>query len=129
MQSHTFHLRKIPDTFAICKLQHGDSIPPWAIDGNIWSVTKTPSELSIVCPQVNLPHGLRAERNWRALQVVGPLPFEMVGILASLVGTLADAQISVFALSTFETDFILVRAESLEAACKALLQAGHTIDA
>ena len=122
-----FQLRKLPGEFAICKLNSGDSIPPWAISGQLWSVTHYGSELSIVCPQVNLPHDVAAERNWRVLQVVGPLPFEMVGVLRSLVTPLANAGVSIFALSTFDTDNILVRDEVFETACQALTKAGHMI--
>ena len=80
-----------------------------------------------MCPQVNLPHDVAAERNWRVLQVVGPLPFEMVGVLRSLVTPLANAGVSIFALSTFDTDNILVRDEVFETACQALTKAGHMI--
>jgi uncharacterized protein len=126
--TRTFHLRKIDETFAICKLTPGDPLPPWATSGKIWSITHTPSELSIVCPQGNLPQDIEAELNWRALQVVGQLSFEMVGVLSSLTASLAEAAISVFAISTFDVDFILVRGESFEAACQALIKAGNTVD-
>jgi hypothetical protein len=125
--THKLRLHKIQEKFAICKLPPGDSIPPWAISGQIWSVTRTPSELSMVCVQSNLPPGFEAERDWRALQVIGPLPFEMVGVLSSLAVPLADAGLSIFAISTFETDLILVREQSFEAACHILVKEGHTI--
>ncbi len=125
--AHKLRLRRIPEKFAICKLLPGDSIPPWAISGQIWSVTRTPTELSLVCGQSKLPTGFVAERDWRALQVVGPLPFEMVGVLSSLAIPLADAGVSIFAVSTFETDLILVREQSFEAACQILVKAGHIV--
>jgi hypothetical protein len=127
IMAHKLQLRTIPGQFAICRLHPEDSIPPWAISGQIWSVTRTASELSVVCSQDSLPQNVEAERNWRALQVVGPLPFEMVGVLSSLLIPLMEAGVSIFALSTFETDFILVREKSFEAACQALTQAGHVI--
>jgi hypothetical protein len=70
---------------------------------------------------------MAAERDWRGLQVVGPLPFEMVGVLSSLAEPLADAGVGILAVSTFETDLILVREESFQAACRALVGAGHTL--
>jgi hypothetical protein len=124
---HRLRLRRIPEKFAICKLLPGDPIPPWAVSGRIWSVTRTPAELSLVCSQSDLPPGFAAERDWKALQIVGPLPFEMVGVLSSLAMPLADAGLSIFAISTFETDFILVREQSFEAACRVLVNAGHVV--
>jgi hypothetical protein len=125
--AHKLRLRRIPEKFAICKLLPGDSIPPWAISGQIWSVTRTPTELSVVCRQSDLPQGFEAERDWRALQVIGPLPFEMVGVLSSLAVPLADAGVSIFTITTFETDLILVRERSFEAACQTLVKAGHIV--
>jgi hypothetical protein len=126
--TRTFQLREIPEVFAVCKLSPGDPVPHWAISGNTWSVTQTGSELSIVCPQKDLPEGIDAVRSWRALQVVGPLSFEMVGVLSTLTVCLADAGISIFAISTYETDLILIREESFHAACQALVRAGNTIE-
>ncbi len=126
--TRTFRLREIPESFAVCKLSPGDPIPHWAISGKTWSVSQTPTELSIVCPQKDLPEGILAVRPWRALQVVGPLSFEMVGVLSALTLTLADAGVSIFAISTYDTDLILVREESFHVACQALIAAGNTIE-
>lgn len=75
-----------------------------------------------------MPGDIVAERGWKALQVEGPLPFDMVGVLSSLTVPLGECGISVFVLSTFDTDLILVRADSFESACQSLIKAGHTID-
>jgi hypothetical protein len=125
--AHKLKLRKISEQFAVCRLAQDAPLPSWATSGEIWSVTRTPTELSVVCTQNSLPQNLAAERNWVALQVVGPIPFGMVGVLSSLTVPLADAGVSIFALSTFETDFVLVRNESFEVACRVLMQAGHEI--
>jgi uncharacterized protein len=125
--TNTYGLRMIPGQFAICRLQSGDSIPLWAISGKIWSLTRTATELSVVCPQENIPQYVEAERNWRILEVVGPLSLEMVGVLSSLVIPLAEIGVSIFTVSTFETDLILIREKSFEIACKALINAGHKI--
>ena len=127
IMSHTLRLRAIHGQFAICKLQPEDSIPLWATSGPVWSVTRTATELSVVCSQEKLPQNIEAERNWRILETVGPLPFEMVGVLSSLAVPLTEAGVSVFALSTFETDLILVREKSFEIACQVLNKAGHII--
>jgi hypothetical protein len=125
--AHKLKLRKISQQFAVCRLAPDAPLPSWATSGEIWSVTRIPTELSVVCTQNSLPQNLAAERNWIALQVVGPIPFGMVGVLSSLTVPLADAGVSIFALSTFETDFVLVRDESFEIACQVLKQAGHEI--
>jgi hypothetical protein len=125
--AHALKLRTIPDRFAICKLQSGESVPSWAISGKIWSVTRTATELSIVCIQENIPQDVKAEGNWRMLEVIGPLPFEMVGVLSSLATPLAENGVSIFTLSTFETDLILVKEKSFKLACQTLTKAGHII--
>ena len=118
--THTLELRTISGQFGICKIQSGASIPSWAISGKIWSVTRTETEISIVCPREKIPQGAEAERNWRVLEVVGPLSFEMVGVPLSLAAPLAKAGVSIYSVSTFETDLILIREESFEIACRAL---------
>lgn len=125
--THKLRLCAIPEKFAICKLPPEALIPPWAISGQLWSVTRTPTELSLVCSHSSVPQGVTAEHNWRALQVVGPLPLEMVGVLSSLAAPFADSGVSIFVISTFETDFLLVREQSFETACQILVQAGHLV--
>ncbi|MFZ1976531.1 MAG: ACT domain-containing protein [Bacteroidota bacterium] len=125
--THILELRTIPGQFGICKLQPGESIPLWAMSGNFWSVTRTENEVSVVCPQEQIPRDVEVERNWRVLQVVGPLTFEMTGVLLSLAAPLADAGVSIYSVSTFETDFILIQEKSFEIACRTLTKAGHNI--
>ena len=91
------------------------------------SVTRTAAELSIVAPSAAVPPEVRAERDWRALRVAGPLDFALTGILASLAAPLADAGVSIFALSTYDTDYVLVRHPQLDVALAALRAAGHTV--
>jgi GNAT superfamily N-acetyltransferase len=117
----------LSDTFAICKLGSGAPIPPWATAGNLFSITRTAEELSVVCRQDAVPDGINCERGWRCLRVAGTIPFSVVGVLASLTAPLADAGISVFALSTFDTDYLLVKAKDLERAVDVLRRRGHTI--
>lgn len=95
---------------------------------SVLSVTRTPSELSIVCAAGRVPAGVTAVRDWRALVVAGPLDFSEIGVLASLTGPLAGVGVSVFALSTYDTDYLLVREAALEEAVAALHEAGHAID-
>lgn len=115
----------LPDTFAICRLDAGAPVPGWALRGALVSVTRTADELSIVCPQDDAPEGVQASREWRRLRVAGPLDLSLTGVLASLTEPLARAGVSVFAISTFDTDYLLVRETQLDAAVAALSAAGH----
>jgi uncharacterized protein len=120
-------LSVLPQTFAVCRLAPDAAVPPWARHGFV-SVTRTPDELSVVCDQTSVPSDVEAERDWHCLAVQGPLPFSMTGVLASLAQPLAEANISIFAISTYDTDYVLVKTTSLEAAVAALRAAGHTVE-
>jgi len=91
------------------------------------SITRTPAELSIVCDASSVPAGVKAEGPFRAVVVRGPLDFSLTGVLASLAGPLASAGISIFAVATFDTDYILVRAHEIDRAMGVLRDAGHAL--
>src|SRR5262245_54261443 len=107
-------------TFTVCRLAPGDPLPAWARDGSFYSISRTADELSVVCRQEAVPEGIRCERGWRCLRVAGTLDFALVGVLASLLDPLARAGVSVFVVSTFDTDFLLVKEGTLGAAIDAL---------
>jgi hypothetical protein len=96
------------DRIAVCRLDRHDSLPTWDTQGDFFSITRTTDELSIVCPESSIPDGIRADRGWRALRVADVLDLSLVGILASLTVPLARAGISLFVVSTFDTDYLLV---------------------
>jgi hypothetical protein len=121
-------LRVLPETLAICRLAPSEPVPAWAASGAFGSVTRTPTELSIVSAEAATPPGVAAERGWRAIAVDGPLDFGLTGVLASLAAPLAGAQISIFSVSTFDTDYILVREAALARAVDALARAGHRFE-
>lgn len=100
------------------------TIPPWASQGNFYCITKTEDELSIVCEQLYVPAEVTSERDWKAIGVVGTLDFSLTGILASLATPLAVAKISIFAISTFDTDYLLVKEAHLKSATTVLINAG-----
>lgn len=127
MGEERFNLSVHPGSFAICQLAPGADLPGWALDGPFCSVTRTPDELSIVCAEPAVPPEAVADRGWRLLSVRGRMDLTLVGVLAGLSGTLARAGISVFALSTYDTDHLLVRADDLDAATRALASAGYGI--
>lgn len=120
-------LSLLPEQLAVCRLEPHDPLPAWAQGGPLLSITRTADELSILCGQSQVPPGVLAETGWRALKVAGPLGFSMVGVISSLAGTLARAKVSIFALSTFDTDYILVKQADLADAIQALRDDGHTI--
>jgi len=117
----------VDGVFAVCRLEPGAPIPIWSTADDFFSITRTADELSVVCRQDAVPDGINCERGWRCLRVAGTIPFSVVGVLASLTAPLADAGISVFALSTFDTDYLLVKAKDLERAVDVLRRRGHTI--
>jgi hypothetical protein len=111
---------------AVVRLNRIDKIPSWALSRkNFLSITYTDDELSIVCDQQLVPDSIQCEKDWRALKIVGPLDFSLVGILAPIATLLAQQSIPIFALSTFDTDYIFVKNPLLPQAQQALLQAGY----
>ncbi len=117
----------LPGYFAVCRLEAGASIPPWALQGGFFSVTRTADELSIVCEEALVPAGERRQAGWRLFQVHGPFEFTEVGVLASLARPLAEAGISLFTVSTFDTDYLVVPSDTIEGAIAALVKAGHRV--
>jgi hypothetical protein len=121
-------LELLPDTLAICRLPADAPLPPWASTGsNFVTISRTPEELSITAVQRAIPSGVRCERDYRAVRVRGPLSLDLIGILASIAEPLAEAGLSIFAISTFDTDYVLVKDRDLEAAVAALERAGHQV--
>jgi hypothetical protein len=119
-------LSVLPETLAICRLDRDAAIPAWAM-GEFVSITRTTDELSIVCDERAVPSGVKADRGWRALKIAGPLDLALTGVLASIAVPLAEAKINIFAISTFDTDYVLVKAERLDQAVGALRSAGHRV--
>ena len=127
MTMHKLKLVLLPGLYAVCRLHKDASVPAWASPGEFLSITRTAEELSVVCSQNLVPDDVRCERGWRCLRVAGTMDFSMVGVVASLVTPLADARVSVLVVSTFDTDYMLVKESDLERALTALRTAGHVI--
>jgi hypothetical protein len=121
-------LSVLPGRLGVCRLAPGDPVPPWVGDDGFVSVTRTSRELSIVCDQRSIPPDVRCERDWRGLEVQGPLPFDAIGVMSAIAVPLADARISILAIATFDTDYALVQASNLERAVEALEAAGHRVE-
>ncbi|WP_223164125.1 ACT domain-containing protein [Nocardioides mesophilus] len=125
--SQTFTLIRHPDALAVVRLGPGSQIPKWATPSTLFSVTATATETSLVCHASTVPRKARPEGPFVAYEVAGPLDMALTGVLTSLLVPLADAGISVFVLSTFDTDWILVRGGFAEQADQAFEAAGHTV--
>lgn len=117
-----------PETLAVARLDPHEPVPAWATAAAFWCIARSEEELSVVCPEDRVPvEHHPVEYGWRALVLAGPIPFALTGVLASVLSPLAGAGISIFAFSTFDTDYVLVRAAHLDASLAALRDAGHVI--
>jgi hypothetical protein len=121
-------LLEVAGRFAVCKLLPDSAVPAWATVGDVFSVTRTGEELSVVCRQEMVPSGTQAEVGWRCLRVAGAMPFTLVGVLASLTRPVAAAGVGVFAVSTFDTDYLFVKEAEFQTAVAALRGAGHSVE-
>jgi hypothetical protein len=121
-------LSVLSPTFAICRMASDSVVPEWALHGTFFTVSRTDDELSIVCEESLVPAGVQAELSWRALKLHGPIPFAVTGVIASLTKPLAEAKISVSAIATYDTDYLLVKSGTLSAAIAALRAAGFQVD-
>lgn len=110
--------------FAVARLPPEAPLPVWAARGDLWAVVGAPGEVSVVTDAANVPPGGRVERGWAALRLHGPFPFELTGVLTAVLNPLRDAGVGIFALSTFDTDYVLVKTARLEQALAALRDAG-----
>jgi hypothetical protein len=117
----------LPETLAICRLEKDGEVPGWAFLGSFVSITRTSEELSVVCPQIQVPEKVKRDAGWRCLKVEGPLDLSATGVLASFATPLAREGISLFALSTYDTDYLLVKDQQLEKAVRVLKENGHKV--
>ena len=127
---HQLKFRQLPGTYAIVRFAPDASIPGWASLANVSkgefiSITRTADELSIVCPTENLPPDVHSSHRWTCLKLEGPFPFELTGVLLSFIQPLSSSGIPIFAISTFDTDYVLVQEELTRATLDALQRAGH----
>jgi len=128
MRKHRLNLSVQKAHLAICRLSPEAQIPDWASNkADFTSITRTNEELSIICPESYTPPTAKQESGYRLIKVAGPLDFSLTGILASLASPLAKAGISIIAISTFDTDYLIVKEDKLEEAIKALRLAGHSL--
>jgi hypothetical protein len=122
------NLSVLEGSYAVCRLEAGSSVPAWAWGpGKFVSVSRTSEELSVVCASSLVPDSVRAEREWSCLKLEGPFEFTLTGILNSVLEPLRNAGIGIFAVSTFDTDYVLLKTNQLEAGIAALEAKGHRV--
>lgn len=122
-----FILHLLPERYAVCQFPPQAQTPSWIQGEGLTALVRTGDELSIVCRQEYVPDGITSEREWRVFKVQGPFDFSQIGVLANLSSILAQARVSIFALSTFDTDYLLIQERNLTAAINALEHHGHRV--
>ncbi|MBV4418459.1 ACT domain-containing protein [Clostridium tyrobutyricum] len=127
MKEKILTLKLLKDKYGVCRLDTTSSVPEWGEKGEFFSVTRTSDEMSIVCSEKNIPENIKCEKNWRILKIEGPLDFSLIGILASISSILAERKISIFAVSTYDTDYILIRDADVNNAVEALSEQKYNI--
>ena len=125
MKSKTLSLKLLPDRMAVCRFDPNAAAPDWLDQSRFYSITRTDQELTIVCAQTLVARGTKSETGWRCIKVEGPLDFSEIGIIFSLTRPLAENGVSVFVISTFETDYFMVKEKDLAKTVDVLTAAGH----
>jgi len=126
-ERHQLKFLWLKGPYAIVRLAGDAAIPEWATKGNFTSITRTPDELSIVCLAENLPREIHSSHRWQCFRLEGPFPFSQTGVLQSFIAPLSSGGIPIFAISTFDTDYVLIQQEFAEVALEAVERAGHEL--
>ena len=114
MENKGLALELLEGCFGVCRLKENEDIPNWCFNGGLYSITKTHDELSIVCSEDYIPQDTKCEKGWRIIKILGPLDFSLIGILSSISSVLAREGISIFALPTYDTDYILIKDDKIK---------------
>ena len=127
-QTPRLNLRLLEGRYSVCRLGAAEKAPAWAANAKGFSsATRTADELSVVCADAAVPTGTKCETGWRIFKIEGPLDFSLIGILVSVTKPLADAKVSIFSISTYDTDYVFVKEAELEKAIGAITAAGHRV--
>ena len=120
-------IKLLKEKYGVCKLDKTELLPEWAKNSNFFSITRTSDELSVVCSEDNIPNDIKCEKDWRVLKIEGPLDFSIIGILSSISTILAQKGISIFAISTYDTDYILVQNKNINTAIDSLIKERYEV--
>jgi uncharacterized protein len=124
---HQLKYRWMPDVYAIVRLAPDAPVPDWATKGEFTSISRTSEELSIVCPADNLPPDVNSPHHWICLKLEGPFPFSQTGILLSFIEPLSNNGVPIFAISTYDTDYVLIQEDHMGNVTDLLRDAGHEL--
>ena len=127
MARYQLKFRRLPGVYAVVRLAPGSSVPDWATKGEFTSITRTADELSVVCPAGNLPADVHSPHRWICLKLEGPFPFSQTGVLLSFIEPLSNGGVPIFAISTYDTDYVFIQEEYAGDAVSALQQVGHEL--
>lgn len=127
MSKKILTMKLLKNKYGVCRLNKTELIPEWAQKSDFFAITRTMDELSIVCNEESIPNGTKCENDWRILKVEGPLDFSLVGILSKISTILAHNTISIFAVSTYDTDYILVKDKDINNAIEALIKENYEV--
>jgi uncharacterized protein len=127
MARYQLKFRWLPGPYSIVRLAPDAPVPDWATKGEFTSITRTGDELSIVCQVGNLPADVHSPHRWICLKLEGPFPFSQTGVLLSFIEPLSNSGVPIFAISTYDTDYVLIQEEYAGDAVSALQQAGHEL--
>lgn len=120
-------LKLLKERYGVCRLDKSSPFPEWVLHSDFYTITKTEDELSVVCVEDLIPQEIQCEKDWNILKVEGPLDFALVGILSKISTILAQKAISIFAISTYDTDYILVKNKDIINAIEALVENGYEV--
>ncbi len=124
---HRLKFRQLPGPYVIVRLAADAPVPDWATRGDFTSITRTADELSIVCPADNVPPDVDSPHRWICLKLEGPFPFELTGVLLSFIEPLSKNGVPIFAISTFDTDYVLLQEDHMGNVMDILREAGHQL--
>lgn len=126
MKRHQLKFHLLPGPYAIVRLAPDAPVPAWATNGDFTSITRNADELSIVCPTPNLPSDVNSAHRWICLKLEGPFPFSQTGVLLSFIEPLSTNDVPIFAISTYDTDYVLIQ-EEFAWAIDVLRKDGHEL--
>ena len=126
-QRHQLKYRWMPDVYAVVRLAPDTPAPAWATKGEFTSITRTAEELSIVCPADNLPPDVNSPHRWICFKLEGPFPFSQTGILLSFIEPLSNNGVPIFAISTYDTDYVFIQEDRMGNVTDLLREAGHEL--
>lgn len=127
MEGKILTMKLLKEKYGVCRLDKIELIPEWQKNSEFFSITRTPDELSIVCSEDNIPNEIKCEKDWRVLKIEGQLDFSLIGILASISTILAQKGISIFAISTYDTDYILVKNKDIDNTIDSLIKERYEV--